>query len=533
MSKADYRKYYIAGAVSLLTFLLYLKSLQNDFVGWDDNFYVTANPYIRTLNFDLLRWAFLSFYSYNWHPLTWLSHALDYAFWGMNPFGHHLVNNIIHAVNTFLVVVLVMKLFSAWKNNTSKYVELSSFKDNGGVTIGAFTGLLFGLHPLHVESVAWIAERKDLLCAFFFLLSIIFYSNYIETIKNKSIENDSSSLLLLYKKYMLSLGCFILALLSKPMAVTLPIVLLIFDYYPFNRINSIKALRSVFVEKIPFFLCSVGSSILTYLAQKSGNAVWESVPFPVRVLVATKSILAYIWNMLLPLDLIPFYPYPREASFRSVEYIGTLFLVTGVTCFCVFISKRQKIWLTVWAYYIVTLVPVLGLIQVGGQFMADRYTYLTSIGPFFIIGLFIAWSLHKLIALKKNKIIAIILASVFCVLIVVSMSYLTYIQIGIWKNGIDLWSYVIKKEPEKVLFAYYNRGGAFAKAGKYHEAIEDYSRVINRNYKEYGKVYVDRGLVYLRIGKNESAIADFRKACDLGNGFGCKALRIYSRNGSR
>jgi len=533
MSKANNRKYYLAGAVSLITLLLYLKSLQNDFVGWDDNFYVTANPYIRTLNFDLLRWAFLNFYSYNWHPLTWLSHAVDYAIWGLDPLGHHLSNVIIHALNTFLVVVLVTKFFSVWKINRSKIDVLTSIGEEGGLIMGVSTGLLFGLHPLHVESVAWIAERKDLLCAFFFLLSVIFYSNYTEIIKNKPIENYFSSRFLLYRKYMLSLGCFILALLSKPMAVTLPIVLLIFDYYPFHRINNFKTFRSVSVEKIPFFLCSIGSSIVTYLAQKSGNAVWEGVPFPIRVLVATKSIVAYLWNMLLPVNLIPFYPYPREASFWSLEYIGALFLVTVVICFCVYISKKQKLWLTVWAYYIVTLVPVLGLIQVGGQSMADRYTYLPSLGPFFIIALFIAWCLHKLIALKKNKTIAMLLASVFCVLIIVSMSYLTYMQIGIWKNGIDLWSYVIKKEPETVLFAYYNRGGAFAKAGKYHEAIEDYSRVINKNYKEYSKVYVDRGLVYLEIGKIEPAITDFRKACDLGNGFGCKALRIYSRNGSQ
>ena len=532
MAKTNYKQYYLAGAVSLITFLLYLKSLQNNFVGWDDNFYVTANPYIRTLNLDLLRWAFLNFYLYNWHPLTWLSHALDYAFWGLDPLGHHLSNVIIHALNTFLVVVLATKFFSVWKENRSKIDVLTSIGEQGGLIMGVGTGLLFGLHPLHVESVAWIAERKDLLCALFFLLSVIFYSNYAEIIKNKSIEFYSSSRLLLYRKYMLSLGCFILALLSKPMAVTLPIVLLIFDYYPFNRINSFKTLRSVSVEKIPFFLCSIGSSILTYLAQKSGNAIWEGVPFPIRVLVATKSLVAYIWNMLLPMDLIPFYPYPREASLLSLEYVGMLFLVIGVTFLCVYISKRQKLWLTVWAYYIVTLIPVLGIIQVGGQFMADRYTYLPSLGPFFIIGLLISWCLQKSILLHRHKNIVMTLISAISIVIVVLMSYLTYMQIGIWKNGIDLWTYVIKKEPKKVLFAYYNRGGAFAKEGKYYEAIEDYSKVIDWNYKEYSKVYVDRGLVYLKIGKIEPAIADFRKACDLGNDFGCKALRIYLRNGS-
>jgi hypothetical protein len=531
MEEAKYKEYYPAGLVSIITFLLYLKSLQNDFVGWDDNFYVTANPYIRTLNFDLFRWAFLDFYSYNWHPLTWLSHALDYAFWGLNPFGHHLTNNIIHAVNTFLVVVLVMKLFSAWQDNTSKYVERPFFKMYGGYIIGACTGLLFGLHPTHVESVAWIAERKDLLCALFFLLSVILYSNYIVLINNKTIENHSSSRLLC-NKYLLSLGFFILALLSKPMAVTLPIVLLVFDFYLFRRINSITTLRRVSVEKIPFFLCSIGSSMLTYLAQKSGNAVWEGVPFPTRVLVATKSIVAYILNMLFPFNLLPFYPYPRGASLFSLEYIGTLCLVIGITALCIYISKRQKLWLTVWAYYIVTLIPILGLIQVGGQFMADRYTYLPSLGPFFIIGLFISWCLQKSILLQRYKIIVMTLISAIGIFIVVSMSYLTYNQIGIWKNGIELWSYVIKKEPGKILFAYYNRGGALAKEGKYYEAIDDYSKVITLNYQEYSKVYVDRGLVYLRIGKTESAIADFRKACDLGNDFGCKALRIYLKNGS-
>lgn len=531
MTIEKYKEYYLAGLVSIITFLLYLKSLQNDFVGWDDNFYVTANPYIRTLNLDLFRWAFLDFYSYNWHPLTWLSHALDYAIWGLNPLGHHLTNNIIHTVNTFLVVILVIKLFSAWKNNTLKNVERTYFIEHGGVTIGVCTGLFFGLHPLHVESAAWIAERKDLLCALFFLLSVIYYSYYIEIINNNTIENRTSSRLL-YNKYLLSFIFFILALLSKPMAVTLPIVLLIFDYYPFNRINSFKTLRSVSVEKIPFILCSFGSSIVTYLAQQSGNAIWEGVPFPTRVVVATKSIVAYLWNMLFPLDLFPFYPYPRGASLQSLEYIGTLFLVIGVTLFCVYISKRQKLWLTIWAYYIVTLLPVLGLIQVGGQFMADRYTYLSSLGPFFIIGLLISWCLQKSILLQRYKTVTILLISVVGILIVVSMSYLTYKQIGIWKNGIELWSYVIKKEPEKILFAYYNRGEALSRKGRYYEAIEDYSKVIALNYQEYSKVYVDRGLVYLKIGKTEPAIADFRKACGLGNDFGCKALRIYLKNGS-
>jgi len=164
--------------------------------------------------------------------------------------------------------------------------------------------------------------------------------------------------------------------------------------------------------------------------------------------------------------------------------------------------------------------------------MADRYTYLPSLGPFFIIGLLISWCLQKSILLQRYKTIVMTLISAIGILIVVLMSYLTYNQIGIWKNGIELWSYVIKKEPEKILFAYYNRGEALSRKGRYYEAIEDYSKVIALNYQEYSKVYVDRGLVYLKIGKIEPAIADFRKACSLGNDFGCKALRIYLKDGS-
>lgn len=163
--------------------------------------------------------------------------------------------------------------------------------------------------------------------------------------------------------------------------------------------------------------------------------------------------------------------------------------------------------------------------------MADRYTYLPSLGPFFIIGLLISWCLQKTILLQRYKIIAVTLFSAISILVLALMSYFTYTQIGIWKNGIELWSYVIKKKPEKILFAYYNRAEALSRKGMYYEAIDDYSKVIALNYKEYSKVYVDRGLVYLRIGKNESAIADFRKACDLGNDFGCKALRIKFGNG--
>jgi hypothetical protein len=517
-------KYSLAGSVSLTTCLVYLQSLQNGFVGWDDNFYVTANPYIRSLNMDFFRWAFLDFYSYNWHPLTWISHAVDYAVWGLNPLGHHLTNVLLHAANSFVVMLLVVRLMEIVKKTAPENARSAFLNERAILITGGTTSLLFGLHPLHVESVAWVAERKDLLCALFFLLGILNYLRYADSSDRETFRKKLVSRIFA-KPYLLALGFFLLALLSKPMAVTLPLVLLILDWYPFKRIQSPGTFQAALVEKLPFVGLSLLSSIVTVLAQRSGNAILEDIPLSTRALVAAKSLIAYLWNMVWPQNLLPFYPHPRDASFASFEYLAAVALVIGITAACVVIAKRQKIWLSAWCYYVGTLIPVLGIVQVGGQSMADRYTYLPSLGPFLIIGFLLAWCFTKVDTFAKWNRIVNFATTIVILLLFASMSYLTFQQIGIWKNGIDLWTYVIKKEPERVLFAYYSRGHAFSKAGQYKEAIEDYSKVIALNYKEYSQVFVDRGLTYLKVGQAELALVDFRKACDLGDDFGCKAAQ--------
>src|SRR5208283_3314559 len=303
-------KYFVAGFVSLLTFLVYLACLNNEFVMWDDNQYVYENPHLHPLNPAFFKWAFSDFYAANWHPLTWVSHALDYAVWGLNPLGHHLTSNILHAVNTFIVVILVAKLLEAWhpsrQQNPSPHLS-----HEGSYIVIALTGLLFGLHPLHVESVAWVSERKDLLCATFFLLSTLAYTKYVSSgggLRNKQY-------------YILVLFLFALALLSKPMAVSLPAVLLILDWHPFNRISSMKSLLSAFLEKLPLIALSLVSSVLTVLAQKAGEAIqtFEIIPLASRVLVASQSLLSYLWKMVLPMNLIPYYPYPQHISLFSAK----------------------------------------------------------------------------------------------------------------------------------------------------------------------------------------------------------------------
>jgi len=529
MKKTRNIKYYVAALVSLLTFLVYLTSLSHGFVGWDDTTYVSANPHIRSFNPAFFTWAFFDFYSYNWHPLTWMSHALDYAVWGSNPLGHHLTNNILHAVNTFVAVLLARNLLVVSMESTTQEAP-PKMSEPALLTAAGVTGLLFGLHPLHVESVAWIAERKDLLCAFFFFLSIMMYLKYatplIPTLDNEKRELGLKRLT--GKWYLASLVFFILALLSKPMAVSLPLVLLILDWYPFKRIRSLKTFWMVVPEKVPFIVLTIFSSVVTVMAQESGGAIWEDVPLPTRVLVAVKSLVAYLGHMAAPINLLPFYPHPRNVSFFSLEYLAAVAFVICITSACVIASRKQKICLSVWGYYVVTLIPVLGIVQAGGQAMADRYTYLPSFGPFLMAGLSIAWIFGKTEAManRRGRIVRITGAAL-AICVFVFMAYVTFQQIGIWKNGVDLWTYVIRKEPERVLFAYYNRAKAYASLGRYNDAIEDYSKVIALNYQEYSQVYVDRGLTYVKVGQVEAAAADLKKACDLGDDFGCKALQYF------
>ncbi len=560
--KNDRYKYLLAGIVALATFIVYIASLRNDFVLWDDDWYVYENEHIQSFDLTFLKWAFFDFYSGNWHPLTWISHALDCALWGLNPLGHHLTNNVLHAANTFLVVLLVVKLLQPSSTSSNSSAGL-----NKRALIGAgVTGLLFGLHPLHVESVAWVSERKDLLCALFYLVSVKYYLDYASRTGGEPVQ-QKQSLQYFSKHYVFSVGFFILALMSKPMAITLPPVLLILDWYPLSRIQSFKSFRIAFVEKTPFIVLSLISSVLTLFAQKAGGALGVVVmvfePLSSRSALAAKSLLSYLGKMILPLDLTPLYPYPMNIAPLSLEYLVPVVLVIATTIFCVALVKKQKLWLAVWGYYIVTLLPVIGLVPVGIQAMADRYTYLPSLGPFLIAGLLTVWVSKKVDAVKKAGLGIKIAGVAGALLIVITMTYLTFEQIGIWRNSITLWSYVIEKEPSATV-AYGNRGVTFAAAGELDKALEDYNRAIALDpydtgiYFERGQVFarmrqfdkavadfdktimldqygaksqvdkkfyfLNRGLAYLEMAKPEPAMSDLKQACELGSSRACKVL---------
>jgi tetratricopeptide (TPR) repeat protein len=377
---------------------------------------------------------------------------------------------------------------------------------------GGVTGMLFGLHPLHVESVAWVAERKDLLCAFFFLLSIMAYTNAV-----RRIGHGAARIWLAPGSLLSALCFFILALLSKPMAVTLPVVLLILDWYPFNRVHSLKTFRSSLVEKLPFMALSLMSSILTMYAQGAGRAVVPIgfIPLSIRLLVAARSLVAYLWKMVVPSDLIPYYPYPENASLLSGEYLAAVVCVIAITAICLALAKKQKVWLSGWGYYVVTLLPVIGIVQVGGQAMADRYTYLPGLGPFLIAGCAAAWIYDRMIASKKRWLPAVRIIGVGAmVLASVLLAYLTFQQIGVWKNSLVILNYILDKEPHNSPHVYLYRGMAFEKAGMPERALDDYNQAITQD-PSYADAYDNRGLLYQKKGMVDNAIQDFNRSIQL------------------
>jgi Flp pilus assembly protein TadD len=366
----------IALALALATLGLYGPVLGHAFIDFDDDAYVTANPMVREgWTWRGFAWAWTTGHATNWHPLTWLSHITDCSLFGLEPAGHHATSALLHTANTVLLFLLLRRM-------------------TGAVWRAAVVAALFGWHPLHVESVAWVAERKDVLSTFFFFLTIWAYLRYAEEFKVQSAfakaTADRGSTLLRqgfggqeFKVfYGLSLLFFACGLMSKPMVVTLPFVLLLLDYWPLERFG--PGVRTpLVVEKLPFFALSAASCAVTYFVQKSGGAVSQVIPFFYRVENAVLSYGRYLGRMLWPARLAVIYPYSKEVP-RLDVCVGCLLLLAATTWLA--LKCRQRRYLaTGWLWYLGTLVPTIGLVQVGMQDSADRYTYIPLIGIFLMI----------------------------------------------------------------------------------------------------------------------------------------------------
>lgn len=456
------------------------------FVTYDDDKYVSENEHVLSgLTAKNVVWAFTGIHSSNWHPLTSLSHMLDCKLFGPNPGRHHLVNLSLHTVSTLLIFLILLQMTGAfWQS--------------------AFVAAVFGLHPLHVESVAWISERKDVLSALFWFLTMAAYFRYVKTPRAG--------------RYLLTLIIFAMGLMAKPMLVTLPFVLLLLDYWPLERPGR-KNVQQMLWEKIPFFIFSVVSCTITLVVQSKSGALKgiEQFSLPSRISNAAISYITYIVKIVWPADLSVFYPHPRGEPAHWQIY-GSIVLLVCITAGVLRLSTGRKFLLVGWFWYLGTLVPVIGLVQVGGQAMADRYTYIPSIG-FFIA---VAWAANDLLMKWKYK------KPVLCFLssaVVLVFAMLTYFQAGHWRDSMSLFDHAVKVTSGNYT-AYDGRGLVYKNKGLYDLAMSDFNKAIEIN-PGYAVSYNNRGNIYIAKGEYGLAISDFNKAIEIHPG---KAL-VYNNRG--
>ncbi|MBU2551744.1 MAG: tetratricopeptide repeat protein [Proteobacteria bacterium] len=455
------------GGLIGLTLICYWQVSGFGFV-FDDDSYILKNYRIHSgLSWDNLIWAFSTPHASNWHPLTWLSHMFDIQLFGLDAGEHHLINLLFHLINTILLLFLLTGMTrQPWP----------SF----------IVAALFALHPLHVESVAWISERKDVLSTLFWLLTMRSYFFYT--------RSPSPG------RYAMVLFFFSLGLMTKPMLVTLPFALLLVDFWPLGRLpyenkkvsNPAALIWRLILEKLPLFFLSALSSMITYMAQKQGGAVaqLESLPFLVRLANALTSYVAYAWKMILPTGLAPYYPYPDHISWWSTGLAAALLL--AVTIMAVRLRPHYPYLAIGWFWYLGTLLPVIGLVQVGNQSMADRYTYVPLIGLFIVL----AWG--SFAVMNRYGLPTVLYIAVWSV-VLLGFSMITYKQAGYWRNEFLLWQRAQEITEENWLVEH-NMGAALVKLGRYQAAIPYFEKAL-RMYPDFDKALANLGLALIKTGQ--------------------------------
>jgi Flp pilus assembly protein TadD len=495
----------MAALLALVTIALYWPATSYDFVNYDDNVYVLDNAHVTGgLTLENARWAFRSGYAANWHPVTWLSHMLDCQLFGLAPRGHHLTNVLLHALNAMLIFALLQQMTGAtWRS----------------LSVAA----LFAVHPLRVESVAWVAERKDVLSGCFGLLALIAYARYaeVQSLKSKVQSPPPASRITHHVSrftfhvsrrpphaaifYLLSLGLFALGLMSKPMLVTWPFVLLLLDYWPLERFQRRSAGRLV-TEKIPFFVLAVVASVVTFMVQQRGGAVMaaETLPLSVRGGNALISCCRYLGKLFRPTDLAVFYPHPGSWPLESVLLAGGL--IAGLSVL-LFVKRRGYPFLLMgWLWYLGTLVPVIGLIQVGDQSMADRYSYLPLIGVLVLA----VWGVCELTRGWHYPVFALPVAGSMAIVLCMA---LTRQQLGYWKDSETLFRHALAVT-EKNQVALNNLGMALARKGQTDEAIRQYQEAL-RLKPDYAEPHYNLGNLLARAGQIDEAMREYQEAVRL------------------
>jgi tetratricopeptide (TPR) repeat protein len=489
--------------LTAMVFVVYGQVYKHKFINADDPDYVTQNEQVQKgLSRESIAWAFTTFHASNWHPLTWLSLMLDYQLFGLNAGGFHITNVLLHTANTLLLFLILRQM-------------------TGAIYRSCFAALLFAIHPLHVESVAWVAERKDVLSTLLWLLTMWAYIGYVQ---HSGI-----------RQYLVVVLLFILGLMAKPMLVTLPFVLLLLDYWPLMRFRNNKT-GKIILEKIPLFALSAISVVITIAAQRSGGAVIsiKSLPAGWRISNAIVSYAVYILKTFAPLKLGAFYPNMSPPPFAAA--IGSALLLAGITIAVVMGMRQRRYLVTGWLWYLGTLVPVIGIMQVGAQAYADRYTYIPLTGLFIIV----AWLIPDLLAKQRYK--KSIIAACMCIT-VIPMTIISVMQVRRWQDTFTLFEYTLtvtkdncvahnalantygdEGQIDKSIYhseealrifpdykqAHYNLAMGYYAKGKIREAIKQWQDVVrlDENFKEAN---FNLGVAFEKLGEFDKAAEYFRK----------------------
>jgi protein O-mannosyl-transferase len=490
----------MAVMLALVTTVTYWPATHCNFVNCDDDLHVTANAHVQKgLSWETVEWAFLNPVNTNWHPLTVLSHMLDCQLFGLKPWGHHLSSVLLHALNTILVFLLLRRLTgSLWRS--------------------ALVAAVFGLHPLHVESVAWVSERKDVLSTCFGMLSLIFYARYAQA--RPSLESrDPRALKVPFLvlgpwsiNYGLALWFFVLGLMSKGMLVTWPFVMLLLDYWPLRRfrfatLNSqLSTAWRLLAEKAPFFAVAVVASVVTYLVQQHEGALptFQHLSLGARIGNALISYCRYLGKLFWPTDLAVFYPHPGYWPLEEVLLAGAL--LVGITALLVVERRRYPFLLMGWLWYCGTLVPVIQLVQTGSHAMADRYTYIPSLGVLMMV----IWGACELVRRWRYQVIAL---SVAGLAVLALCTVLTRRQIGYWQDSETLFRHALAVT-ENNHFAHNNLGTALIEKGQPDEALKHYQEAV-RLQPDAAMAHYNLGTTLIKAGQTDEAIRQFREAIHL------------------
>jgi len=472
-----------------VTTAIYFRAAFFPFALIDDGDYVTNNLHVTSgLSLNSIQWAFTTFHAGNWHPLTWLSLMMDSQLFGVNPMGFHLENVVLHALNTSLLFILLTAMTGArWRS--------------------AFVAACFALHPLHVESVTWISERKDVLSVLFFLITLIFYTVYVKQSK--------------CRMYFYSLAAFALGLMAKPMLVTTPVLLLLLDVWPLERFKAIKSATitssdkhretgkgnhwtaKLLFEKIPFLMFSAVSALLTWYAHSAYMTTVTDLSVVMRVNNALWAMAVYVKKMFLPFDLAMFYPFMPVPFWKAGS---AALLLSGTTWFVLKYFEKYPYLATGWFWYILTLAPVIGLVQVGNQSMADRYTYIPLIGLFMMV----SWGGCELCAKLPGLNNMIKQAAGVAVLF---LAISTWIQLGYWRDNVTLSNHALEVTGDNY-FAHFNLGLAYEKQGKQELAIAQFKEALRINPAD-SQSYFNLGLILANSGMLRESIEYFEKAIQL------------------